>query len=123
MTWSRPWSLVLAALAALAAMAGRLPAPAAVVAIAVTFGFTPGWIAVRHLAPGARPAFLTLLALVVSPLLVGGPAAAALALGAAPAIAREEDEFRALATDPAFRRMTDSAGAGGAAARATGLPR
>uniref|UniRef100_A0A832I6C3 Glycosyltransferase RgtA/B/C/D-like domain-containing protein n=1 Tax=Eiseniibacteriota bacterium TaxID=2212470 RepID=A0A832I6C3_UNCEI len=85
MTWSRPWPLVLAVLAALAATAGRLPAPAAVVAIAVTFGFTPGWIAARHLAPGARPAFVTLLALVVSPLLVGGPAAAALALGAAPA--------------------------------------
>lgn len=85
MRWWRPGPLVLAALAVLAAVAGRLPAPLAAAALSITFGFTPGWILVRQLEPGARPAWGALLALVLSPLAAGGVAAIAMSLGAAPA--------------------------------------
>lgn len=84
MTWSRPWSPALAATAALAAVGALLPAPLAVAAIAVTFGFTPGWIVARHLAPGSRPAWRSLVAMVLSPLLVGGPGSALLSIGLEP---------------------------------------
>jgi hypothetical protein len=73
--------LVLLALAVLALFAGALPAVVAVPAVGVTFALTPGLVLARLLAPRARPAKTTLLAMVISPLLVGGGGAALLALG------------------------------------------
>ncbi len=81
-----PLPLLAATLAALATLSRHLPAPVAVALIAPTFGVVPGWIFTRHLAPRAGPARKLLFSLVLSPLLVGGPAAILLARGVPPGV-------------------------------------
>lgn len=80
------WALLLGAVAIVAGLPVDWPTPITVAALALTLGFTPGWLVARRLAPRAGTAGRALFALATAPFLTGAPAALLFALGVAPLV-------------------------------------